>query len=172
MNKYDKNISKTSLQKNIKKISNQINKDFLGKEIVMIVILTGAIFFATDLAKRIKIPIKIDFFLIKSHKHNFKSKDHNILLAPTIDIKGKDVLIVEDIVESGDTFKIVYDFIIKKKPNTISLATIFSLKKTECHNHYNLISKKPKGYLVGYGFDDKEYNRNLEYIGIIKDAYK
>lgn len=168
MKKYEKVISKKEINKRLNLISHEINQDYKNKELIFLVILSGGMNLAVDLSRKIKSPVAFNFLKIKSYKNNVKTKIYDLKFIEDISITNKHVIIVEDIIETGETISNVIDIIKPQNPLSVSVVTLFSLKKLPKLKIYTLFENKPDGFLIGYGFDDYEFSRNLDYIGIIK----
>lgn len=158
------------LQKRIKEIAEQIDKDYKEKdEIVVVCILKGAIFFTVDLVKKMKTPIVLEVMQLSSYSGT--ESTGNIIVKKDLDssIEGKDVLIVEDIVDSGRTLKYLKEYLISKNPKSVKIAVL--MDKVERRIVDIDIDYKcfeiPNKFVVGYGFDVDEKGRNIPYVGYI-----
>ncbi len=160
-------INKTKLEKRIEEIGKQIEEDYKGKDIVFVGILKGSVFFMTELAKNIKNNIEFDFIDATSY-HGTESTG-NVKINKDIrnSIEGKDVIIVEDIIDTGRTLTYILEHLKQKAPNSIRIATMLSKpsrRVLELNVDYIGFSIEDK-YVIGYGLDYNEQYRNLPYIG-------
>ena len=161
-----------SIQNRIREIGQQINNDYEGKVPVIIGVLKGAFIFLSDLVRAVSIPIEIDFLAISSYGAGTSSSGVvKIRKDIDIDIAGRDVIIVEDIVDSGLSLQYMKDYLWKHKPS--SLRTCVLLDKPEAHKietSFEYVGfEVGNEFVVGYGLDFAERYRNLPYIGILKE---
>ena len=164
-------INKVKLEKRIEEMAKQIEKDYKDKEVVLIGILKGSIMFMADLAKRIKSNnIEIDFMDVSSYEGTESTGKITINKDLRNSIEGKDVLIVEDIIDTGRTLTSVIKYLKEKNPNSIKIATMLSKPSRriiELDVDYIGFSIEDK-FVIGYGLDFYEKYRNLPYIGYIE----
>lgn len=164
-------LSEEEIAKIVKRLGNEINKDYEGKKIVLICLLKGSILFLTDLMRQLTVPCKVDFMLASSYKGGLKKFDGKVEIKDglTIDIKDQDVLIVEDILESGYTLEHIVNILNKREPKSLKICTLLDkpqLRATDIQADY--VGKIiPNDFVLGYGLDYDEYYRNLPFIGII-----
>ncbi len=169
-------LDEDKIQKRISELAAQISKDYEGRTPVLISVLKGSFVFLADLIRCFTIPVQIDFMAVSSYGESTVSSGVvRIKKDVDIDLTGKDVIIVEDIVDSGLSLLYIIDYI--KKHNISSIKTCVLLDKPEAHR--NEVSIDYKGFdignefVVGYGLDYAEKYRNLPYVGILKeDVYK
>ncbi len=164
-------IPEEKVTERIKELGEQISKDYEGKEIHMICILKGGVFFMVDLSKRVSVPVSLDFMSVSSYGNGTKSSGV-VRIAKDLDesIEGKDVIIVEDIIDSGRTLYYLMDILKKRNPNSIRLCTL--LDKPERREKDVTVDyvgfEIPDEFVVGYGLDYAQNYRNLPYIGVVK----
>lgn len=159
-----------------KEIGEKISKDYRGKDLMLVGILKGSVPFMADLLKEINIPCTMDFMAVSSYGKSTKTSGVvRILKDLDFEIEGKDVLIVEDIIDSGVTLAYLLDCLKGRKPSSIQIACL--LDKPD--RRKKVLNVKYRGFvvpdyfLVGYGLDYSEKYRNLPYIGVLKeDVYK
>lgn len=162
--------SEEELQKRIQELAKQIDKDYEGKEdIIVISVLKGAIFFTVDLVKKMKTPIILEVMQVSSYSGT--ESTGNIIVKKDLDcdIEGKDVLVVEDIIDSGRTLKYLKDYLISKNPNSVKIAVLMDKaerREVEVDVDYTGF-EIPNKFVVGYGFDVDEKGRNIPYVGYI-----
>lgn len=158
------------MKKKIDKLANEINNYFINQEIVIIGVLNGSLFFMADLLKKIKTPFVYDFIQAKSYKGTKSSGNVKIVKKPYIDINGKVVLIVEDIIDTGITLQKIVDYFSKGGAKKIYICTLLDKKGTrKIEIEANFIGFNiDNHFVVGYGLDLDEKFRNLEEIFIYK----
>lgn len=164
-------ISEEVLEKRISELANQINRDYEGKELMLLCILKGGVYFMTDLSKKITIPMEVDFMAVSSYGNSTKSSGVvRIIKDLERSIEGKDILIVEDIVDSGLTLNYLKDNLMHRNPKSIHICTLLERKERD----KSIIDVEyvgfevDDGFFVGYGLDYAEKYRNIPYIGILK----
>lgn len=161
-------ISEADVNKRICALGEQITKDFAGKSIHLICVLKGGSFFMCELAKRIDLPVSLDFMSVSSYGGDTKSSGV-VKIVKDLDesIAGKDVLVVEDIVDSGRTLSYLMDLLKDRKPNSISLCTLLDKpdrRVVDVKVDY-VGFQIPDTFVIGYGLDYDQIYRNLPYIG-------
>lgn len=155
----------------IKEMGEQISNDYEGKSIHLICVLKGGVFFMTELAKRISVPVSMDFMCVSSYGNETKSSG-NLIIKKDLDedIEGKDVLVVEDIIDSGRTLSNLLELLKERKPASLKLCTLLNKPDRRVvdvdidYNGYTI----PDEFVVGYGLDYAQKYRNLSYIGIVR----
>ncbi len=163
-------LSEEEVDKRIQEIGKEITKEYEGKTLHLICVLKGGVFFMCELAKRIEIPVTMDFMAISSYGDDTKSSGI-IRIVKDLDqsITGKDVLVVEDIVDSGRTLSYLLEMLKDRKPNSLKLCTLLDKpdrRITDVKVDYTGF-KIPDEFVVGYGLDYAQKYRNLPYIGIV-----
>ena len=156
----------------VKRMGEQISRDYVGKDLVLIAVLRGAVVFMGDLMRAIDVPLAIDFMAVSSYGANAKSSGVvRIVKDLDMDIKGRDVLIVEDILDSGLTLKYLMKNLSNRGPASLEVAA-FLWKDIEgkqaAINPKYVGTHCPDAFVVGYGLDFAERYRNLPYVGILK----
>lgn len=156
----------------VSRLGEEITRDYAGKDLVLIAVLRGAVVFMGDLMRKIELPTNIDFMAVSSYGDVVKSSGIvRIIKDLDIDIRGRDVLIVEDILDSGLTLKYLMKNLESRKPASLEVAA-FLWKDVE--DRTSAITPKyvgthcPDAFVVGYGLDYAERYRNLPYLGILK----
>lgn len=152
-------------------LGRQISKDYEGKSVHMICVLKGGVFFMTELAKRITVPVSMDFMCVSSYGSATKSSG-NVIMKKDLDesIEGKDVLVVEDIIDSGRTLSNLLELLKERKPASLKLCTLLDKpdrRVVQVDIDYNGFTI-PDEFVVGYGLDYDQKYRNLPYIGIVR----
>jgi hypoxanthine phosphoribosyltransferase len=164
--------SENDLRKKIQEIGKTISKDYEGRELILIGVLKGSVMFMSDLMKEISIPCCMDFMAVSSYGSSTQSSGVvRILKDLDFQIEGKDVLIVEDIIDTGVTLKYLVEYLKARKPNSLEICCLLNKqerRKVEISAKY-LGFEVPDFFLVGYGLDYAEKYRNLPFIGILKE---
>ncbi len=163
--------SEDKLRSVVKKLGEQITNDYKGRRLLMVSILKGSIVFMTDLMRSINLPCEIDFMAVSTYGNGVKSSGTvRILKDLDRDIQGYDVLIIEDILDSGMTLNYLMDLLYGRNPNSIRICTLFDKperRKVDIYPDYSGL-EVPDEFIVGYGLDYAEKYRNLPYVGILK----
>ena len=163
-------VTQEQMRARIREMGKQISADYAGKDLVLVGVLKGAYAFYADLARAIRIPIRVDFIIVTSYGSKAKTSGKVKLVTElTEDIKGKDVLLVEDIVDSGLTVQYLLKALSKKKPRSIKVCTLLSKperREVEVQIDYEGF-KIPNQYVVGYGLDYQQKYRNLPYLAVL-----
>jgi hypoxanthine phosphoribosyltransferase len=164
--KFREFIQEQEIQEKIIKLADQINKDFAGKEVVFLGILNGAFLFAADLFKRIDLKARISFVKLASYEGTSSSGTIKELIGWNEDIRNKYIIVVEDIVDTGNTLERIVDELVIRKASGIKIATL--LLKPEAYTKNIPIEyvgfRIPNDFVIGYGLDYDGYGRNLPSI--------
>ena len=164
-------MTEEEVDRKIKEIGLLISKDYEGKEVHLVCILKGASFFACELAKRISVPVTIDFMSVSSYGAGTESSGHvKIMKDLEESIEGKDVIVVEDIIDSGRTLSMLLELLKARKPNSIALCTLLDKPERRVVNvDVKYVGfQVPDLFVVGYGLDYDQKYRNLPYIGVVE----
>lgn len=161
-------ISEDKLQREIKRIADSICNDYLGKSPLFLVILNGSFMFASDLFKNIQLPVEISFIKMSSYSGVASTECVKELIGLNEDIEGRDIIIVEDVVDTGLTMKDTLALINAKNPSSVSICTLlFKPNKLQVNLDIKYVAIEiPDDFIVGYGLDYDGYGRNL------RDIYK
>ncbi|MCR4755842.1 MAG: hypoxanthine phosphoribosyltransferase [Lachnospiraceae bacterium] len=164
-------LSEEEVDKKIQELGDQISKDYAGKSVHLVCVLKGGSFFMCELAKRITVPVSLDFMSVSSYGGDTKSSGV-VKIVKDLDepLNGKDVIVIEDIVDSGRTLSYLLEMLNDRKPASLRLCTL--LDKPE----RRVVDVKvdytgfeiPDEFVVGYGLDYDQKYRNLPYIGVVK----
>jgi hypoxanthine phosphoribosyltransferase len=164
-------ISEEELSAIVKRLGEQISIDYKGKDLLLVGILKGSVMFMSDIMRSITIPCEIDFMAVSSYgSGTVTSGEVKIIKDLDRRLEGKDLLIIEDILDSGVTLSYIKEILMARKPKSIKICTLFDKpdrRKAEIFADY-IGSKVPDEFIVGYGLDYDEYYRNLPYIGALK----
>ena len=164
-------IDEQELSDIVMRLGKQISEDYKDKDLLLVSILKGSVMFMADLMRAITIPCNIDFMAVSSYGSGAKTTGVvKILKDLDKSIEGKDLLIVEDILDSGKTLNYLTEILMARNPNSIKICTLFDKPdRREVNIFADYIGTKvPNEFIVGYGLDYNEYYRNLPYIGALK----
>lgn len=159
------------LQKIVGGLGARITEDYRGKNLLLVSILKGSVVFMSDLMRSITIPCSIDFMAVSSYGHGVKTSGTvKIIKDLDIDLKGWDVLVVEDILDSGLTLSYIWELLQSRSPKSIRLCTLFDKpdRRTVNIKADYVGTIVPDEFIVGYGLDYAEKYRNLPYVGVLK----
>ena len=164
-------IDEETIENRIKEIAEQISKDYEGKEVRLICILKGSIFYTAELAKRLRIPSTIDFMSVSSYGAGTVSSGQiNIKKDLDESIEGLDVIVVEDIVDTGNTLSQLIPELKKRNPKSIEITTLLdkpSRREVDIDVRYIGFEVEDK-FVVGYGLDYDQNYRDLPFIGVVE----
>lgn len=164
--------SAEQIDQRCKEIGNMISNDYAGGEVILISILNGSFMFTSDLVKYICIDCKIDFMQVSTYGSSTESNGNFVVKkALSLDIEGKDVIIVEDIVDTGFTLYNLLEHLNSFKPKSIKLCTLIDKPHRRTKNvsaDYVGFTMEDNEFIVGYGLDYAQKYRNLPYIGVLK----
>ena len=164
-------FSEQEINKRTAELGAQISRDYAGKEIHLICILKGGVFFACELAKRITVPVTMDFMAVSSYG-NSKESSGIVKIVKDLDdpLEGKEVLIVEDIIDSGKTLNHLIPMLHARKPVDIKLCALLSKpSRREADVRIDYLGYEiPDAFVIGYGMDYAQKYRNLPYIGVVE----
>ena len=164
-------IPETEVNKRISELGRQITQDYAGKKIHMICVLKGGVFFMCELAKRIDGPVSLDFMSVSSYGNGTTSSGA-VRIVKDLDepIEGEDVLIVEDIIDSGNTLHYLIEILHKRQPKSIRICTLLDKPERRVakvdvdYSGFNI----PDEFVVGYGLDYAQKYRTLPFIGVVE----
>lgn len=163
-------ISEEQIKQRVEEIAAQINKDLAGKNVIILGILKGSVFFITDLSRKLTMPAEMAFMDVSSYYDGTHSSGEvKINLDLDIIIKDKHLLIVEDIIDTGRTLHMLMERLKARKPASIHLATLLNkpvAREFEINADYTGF-EIPDKFVVGYGLDYGQRYRNLPYIGVL-----
>ena len=164
-------IDEKTLQKRVKELAQEINRDYAGKDLLLICILRGGIVFLVDLMRYITVPLQLDFMAVTSYGAGVRQSGGSVRLSLDLktDIRHREVLLVEDIVDSGNTIAYVLEFLQTRQPRSLKVCTLLDKeerRETSVPVHYRGFSI-PNKFVFGYGLDLDEYYRNLPFIAVV-----
>lgn len=164
-------LSEEEIKEITERLGKKITEDYKGKEVLLVSILKGAVVFMADIMREIDLKCAIDFMVVSSYGSGVKTSG-NVKIIKDVDIplSGKDVIIIEDILDSGLTLNYIINMLKERNPNSIEICTLLdkpSGRKAQVEAKY--IGKVvPDAFVVGYGLDYDEKYRNLPFVGILK----
>lgn len=164
-------ISEEKLQESIRKVAAKINDDYQGKSPIFLGVLNGSFMFFADLLKSIDLACTVSFVKLASYKGTTTTGTVNELIGLNEDVSGRDIILIEDIVDTGNTLVKLYDILVDKNPNSIKIATL--LYKPEAYKKHHNIDyvgiEIPNAFVLGYGLDYDGLGRNLSSIYVLND---
>ena len=164
-------ISEEEVEKRICEMGKEISEYYKGEEVHLVSVLKGGVFFTCQLAKRLSVPVSMDFMSVSSYGNHTKSSGV-VKVVKDLDeaIEGKHVLVVEDIVDSGRTLSYLLENLKSRKPKSLRLCTLLDKPErrvTDVHVDYTGF-EIPDKFVVGYGLDYMQHYRNLPYVGVVE----
>ncbi len=164
-------LPEEEVDRRIQEIGDQISKDYAGRQVHLVCVLKGGSFFMCELAKRITVPVSLDFMSVSSYGKDTKSSGV-VKIVKDLDesLKDKDVIVVEDIVDSGRTLSYLLEMLKDRKPASLQLCTLLDKPSRRvipvdvAYTGFQI----PDEFVVGYGLDYDQRYRNLPYIGVVK----
>ncbi len=164
-------LSEEEVDAKIKEIGGQISRDYAGKQVHLVCVLKGGSFFMCELAKRITVPVSLDFMSVSSYGSETKSSGV-VRIVKDLDepLTGKNVVVIEDIVDSGRTLSYLIDMLKDRGPESLRLCTLLDKPErrvVDVHVDYTGF-QIPDEFVVGYGLDYDQKYRNLPYIGVVE----
>ena len=164
-------VSDEDVDRRIEELGKQISEDYAGKQVHLICVLKGGVFFLCELAKRITIPVSLDFMSVGSYGDGTQSSGI-VKITKDLDesLEGKEVLVVEDIIDSGNTLYYLLDVLKKRGPKSMRLCTLLDKPdRREKDVKVDYVGFEiPDEFVVGYGLDYAQKYRNLPYIGVVE----
>ena len=163
-------ISAEEIQRKVAEMGRRISADYAGKEPVFVGVLKGCFIFMSDLMRNVDVNCTMDFMAVSSYSGTSTTGAVKINKDLSEDIEGRDVIIVEDILDSGITLSYLKGYLLNRKPASIKIATLMdkpARRRAEVYADYSCF-EVPDAFVVGYGLDYNEKYRNLPYIGVLK----
>jgi len=165
-------LDEETVDKRVAEIGAKISEDYAGKQVHMICVLKGGVFFMCELAKRITVPVSLDFMSVSSYGSGTTSSGV-VKIVKDLDesLEGRDVIVVEDIIDSGRTLSYLLDILQKRKPASMKLCTLLDKPDRRVVEGVNVDYcgfTIPDEFVVGYGLDYDQKYRNLPYIGVVE----
>ena len=170
-------ISEEQLKNRIRELGEELTREYADKDPVVIGVLKGVVVFYADMIREIKVPCQMDFMWISSYAGTHSSGNMEVKRDVTVDIKGRHVLILEDIFDTGNSLDYTYRHLMFKQPASLKICTL--LDKPDRRRPGITLKADyvgftiPNEFVVGYGLDFNEHYRNLPYVGVLKpEAYE
>ena len=164
-------ISEEDVDAKIVELGKKISEDYAGKQVHLVCILKGSVFFTCELAKRITVPVTMDFMSVSSYGDGTASSGI-VKIAKDLDesLEGKEVIVIEDIIDSGRTLYYLLDVLQKRQPNSLKLCTLLDKPDRRVKDvQVDYVGFEiPDEFVVGYGLDYAQKYRNLPYIGVVE----
>jgi len=165
-------LSEEQIKITVQELAEKINKDYEGKKLLVVIILKGSFVFAADLIRKINLPLELDFMVVSSYGAGTESSGIvKIIKDLNESVKGKNVLVIEDILDSGITLSNLLEVLKVRQPESLEICTLLNKperRKAKVNAKY-IGCDIPDEYIVGYGLDFDEQYRNLPYIGVLKE---
>lgn len=166
-------FSEETLRQTVTELGAKISEDYRGRNLLLVSVLKGSVVFMADLMRSITIPCEIDFMAVSAYGNGVKNSGTvRIIKDLDRDIRGYDVLVVEDILDSGKTLNYLMDVLYARNPNSIRICTLFDKperREVDIYADYKGLTV-PDEFIVGYGLDYAEHYRNLPFIGVLKES--
>lgn len=163
-------ISEESIRNRIRELGSQISRDYAGRNLTLISILKGSVMFLSDLLRELRIPCTIDFMCLSSYSGKESTGVVRLLLDLRESAEGRDILVVEDIIDTGLTLSYLMQNLKTRNPRSLEICAF--LDKPECRKVQARAKyvgfQIPNEFVVGYGLDYNEQYRNLPYVGVLK----
>lgn len=174
MDNYRIILTAEQIENRVKELGKQISEDYRGKEPVIICMLKGAVYFFADLTKRITVPIMIDFARLSSYRNGTTSGNMELIYDITAKIEGRDVILVEDIVDSGKTLSYFIELLKKRNPASVKICAFIDKKeRREVNVNVDYAGLDiPCGFVIGYGMDYAEKYREFPFLAEVIDPSK
>lgn len=164
-------ISEEEINKRISQIGRQISEDFANEQVHLVCVLKGGSFFMCELSKRITVPVTLDFMSVSSYGNDTKSSGVVKIVKDLDDpLKDKNVIVIEDVVDSGRTLSYLLEMLQQREPKSLKLCTLLDKPErrvVDVHVDYTGF-EIPDKFVVGYGLDYAQKYRNLPYIGVVE----
>ena len=172
MDNYKILLSQETIAKRVKELGEEITRDYKDKKPVVICMLKGAVYFFADLTKNIKLPLMLDFARLSSYRNGTTSGQMELIYDITAKIEGRDVILVEDIVDSGKTLAYFIELLKKRNPASVKICAFLDKKeRREVEINVDYVGFDiPCGFVIGYGLDYAEKYRELPFLAEITDT--
>ena len=163
-------IEAEEIDQRVQRLAAQIERDYRGRDLVLVALLNGTVMFLADLIRHLKLPLRLDFIGVSSYGAGTKSGELVFTKELRIDVKGRDVLLVDDILDTGKTLKRVSATVRALKPRSLKTCVLLSkqARRTENVTADYVGFEIPDEFVVGYGLDFAERYRNLPFVGVLK----
>ncbi len=172
MHKLTRLFDQKQIDARVKELAGEISRDFSGEQVVLVAALKGAAFFLADLARQMTVPVELDFVSAHSYAGDTSTGEIRLEKPPSLDLKGRKVVLIEDIIDTGRTCAFLLDLIAKQEPETLKICTLLdkpARRAVEVHLDYIGFTIEDR-FVVGYGLDYDEKYRNLPDIHYIEQG--
>lgn len=164
-------ITQEQIRQRIAELGEQISAEYAGKNPLVIGVLKGVVVFFSDMIRQIKVPCEIDFLWVSSYSGTNSTHKINVRQDASADIKGRHVLILEDIYDTGSSLNFTYNYVMERQPASVKICTLLdkpARRNPEISLKADYVGfEVPNAFVVGYGLDYNEKYRNLPYVGIL-----
>ena len=169
-------LTEEQIQERIRQLGETLSEEYAGKDPIIVGVLKGVVVFYADMIRQIKVPCQMDFMWISSYAGTNSTEEMIVRRDVSADIKGRHVLILEDIYDTGNSLNFTYKHLMEKEPASLKICTLLdkpSRRKPGITLQPDYIGFEiPNYFVVGYGLDFNEHYRNLPYVGVLKpEAY-
>ena len=168
-------ITDAQLQRRVRALARQIEHDFAGRDLVIVSLLNGTVMFLADLVRHLALPMRLDFIGVSSYRDGDESRELIFTKEPGLDLRGRDVLLVDDILDTGRTLQRVVARLRPVKPRRLRICVLLEKKarRLEKIRADYVGFRIPDLFVVGYGLDFAERYRNLSFVGVLRpDIYR
>ena len=170
-------LTEEQIQNRIKELGKVLSAEYAGKDPVIVGVLKGVVVFYADMIRQITVPCQMDFMWISSYSGTTTTNTMEVKRDVSVDIKGRHVLILEDIFDTGNSLDFTYKHLIAKEPASLKICTLLdkpSRRNADITLQADYVGfEVPNEFVVGYGLDFNEHYRNLPYVGVLKpEAYE
>ena len=168
-------IPQTQIARRVRELAREIGRDFAGKDMVVVSLLNGTVMFLADLIRHLNLPLRLDFIGVSSYGTGTTSRELVFTKELRLDVRGRDVLLVDDILDTGKTMRCVVDKLNELKPRQIKTCVLLDKPARRVENIQADYAgfEIPDLFVVGYGLDYAERYRNLPFVGVLKpEMYK
>ena len=166
-------IKEEEIERRVDEIANELNARYAGQEVLAVCVLTGSVMFYADLIRKLKFPLELNFLKVSSYGSGSVSGELNVVMDLKCNIKDKNVIIIEDIVDTGNTIKKIKDMLSKREPKELKICALLDKpSRRTCDISADYAGFViPDEFVVGYGLDYDEHFRELPYVGVLKRSY-
>jgi hypoxanthine phosphoribosyltransferase len=166
-------IRQRQIAQRVRKLADEIERDFAGRDLVVVSLLNGTVMFLADLIRHLSLPMRLDFIGVSSYRDGTESRELILTKETRLEVRGRDVLVVDDILDTGRTLKCVLDKLRELKPRRIKVCVLLEKKdrRVERVRADYVGFSIPDLFVVGYGLDFAERYRNLPFVGILHPQY-
>src|SRR2546429_6337873 len=166
-------ITQAQCERRVRALARQIEHDFAGRDLVVVSLLNGTVMFLADLVRHLPLPMRLDFIGVSSYRDGAESRELILTKELRLEVRGRDVLVVDDILDTGRTLKCVLDKLRELKPRRIKVCVLLEKKdrRVEKVRADYVGFTIPDLFVVGYGLDFAERYRNLPFVGVLKPEW-